>query len=604
MKTEERPGFRKFQGYWMPIEYADWNCYLYLFGHSKAEEKLHFFKKLVGELWPSPVFEWDEWCDLFFGVLCGAHGTVEHLTGQAFYTTEKWWELVVASGAGSTGKSAKAAMWVLCQWLCAREQTTVVLTSTSMDQLKRRIWHHLLHWIHNCTIPLPLEPLPGDCEIRWTAGDKLSCIFGIPVKSGGEATEAIDRIKGLHNRRTFLVIDEMTSTPDAAFETRTNLRKGTLEHQTIGLGNATDPEDLHGRAMKPSGGRRFHHEVTPTTKFWLTEQGGCAVHFNGLDSPAIRDPQRFHFYINAEDIRLEQVFGGGESNPRYWSEVIGFWPIAGLTLNVMDAALFSQFHVEQDAIWLGLYEMGAAFDPAFEGGDRRILYPFKFGMLASGSIGLEFQAPVIVEIASGTDVRWIHYAIADAVQAHCEKYEINGRPAPIPPQNFTMDTTGEGGGIFSVMSGRWSPLIKSVEFGGAAEKTQVAPDRPVTYHELYGNKVTQIWYVFRRYVEGNQIRGLRDSETKTELCARERKMKNGKTVVVPKSEMKIGKARSPDKADSACIAAWFLYDTKKVVPAGMTGAGPMISLEKWNERAEKINEEDEFSYSDEMAEFV
>ncbi len=581
----------------MPEGLAEWQCCLLLFGKRQGEEKLYWFRELTKILWPDPVFVWDKWCDLFFATMCGAKETVERLTGQKIETEEKWWQLVICTGAGATGKSAKAAMWVLCRWLCARENTTVVLTSTSMDQLKRRIWNALLHWIHHCSVPLPLEPLPGDCEIRWTAGDKLSCIFGIPVKSGGESTEAIDRIKGLHNRITILVIDEMTSTPEAIMEARKNLRKGTLDHQTIGLGNATDPEDLHGRYMRPTGGRRFHHEVTPQTKFWLTDQGGCALHFNGLDSPRLEDDAKYHFYIGAEDIRQEKEFGGGESNPRYWSEVIGFWPVAGLSLNVMDAALLSQFRVEQPAVFRGLFEMGAAFDPAFEGGDRRILYPFKFGPLSNGSVGLEYLDPIIVAIESGTDVRWIHYAIADAVQAACEKYTIGGRPFPIPPQNFTMDTTGEGGGLFSVMSGRWSPLIRSLEFGGAADKVQIAPDRPVTYHELYANRVTQIWFILRRYIEGSQIFGLRDPETKTELCARERLMRAGKTAVVPKREMKLSKARSPDKADAACIAAWFLYQ-KGVVPAGMTGAGPQVSMDKWNEWADKLNSEDENAYAE------
>lgn len=596
-------GKRHYRGYEFDARWLDWQCELWFFGTTKAENKLDHFKTLVGMLWPEPVFVWDEWCDLCFAVLCGAKETVERLTGQKIETAERWWELVVMTGAGSSGKSAKVALWILCQWLCAREHTTAVLTSTGMDQLKRRIWHALLHWINNCKEPLPLEPLPGDCEIRWAPGDKLSCIFGIPVKSGGDAAEAIDRIKGLHNRRTFLVIDEMTATPEAAMETRKNLRKGTVEHQVIGLGNAWNPDDLHGRHCKATNGRRFHHEITPTTRFWLTECGGCCVHFNGLESPRLKNDAKFHFYIGAEDIRLEKQFGGGEGNPRYWSEVVGFWPPAGLSLNVMDAALFAQFHVEDDAIWKGFWEMGGAFDPAYEGGDRRVLYPFRFGEFSDGRTGIEYLPPVIVTIEPGTDPRWLHYAISDAVQSVCEKYTVRGIPHPIPPKNFTMDTTGEGGGLYSVMSGRWSPLIQSVEFGGAAEKKTVYPDRPTTYYELYGNKVTMIWYVFRRFVEGGQVRGLKDADTRMELCARERLMKGGKTVVQPKGEMKLLKNRSPDLADAACIAGWFLHK-RGIVPHGTTGGAPIQTMKQWNERARKTNMIDERSYEDSMAGFV
>ena len=112
-----------------------------------------------------------------------------------------------------------------------------------------------------------------------------------------------------------------------------------------------------------------------------------------------------------------------------------------------------------------------------------------------------------------------------------------------------------------------------------------------------------LWYLLRRYIEGNQIRGLKDPDTRLELCSRERFQKNGKTCIVPKREMKLSKAKSPDLADACVISAFFLYK-KGVVPSGATGAGPQLSLDAFNRRVEKINAEDEAAYSDEMAAFV
>lgn len=596
LKAECRPGKRAFREYWIPEGWKDWQACLYFFGITDyGEEKLVWFKRLVEELWPEPVFIWDEWAELFFAACSGAKETVERLTGEKIDTDEQWWRRIMCTGAGSTGKTVKSALWCLCCWLYAQRHSTVVLTSTGMEQLKRRIWNGLLKWISASKHPLPLEPLPGDCEIRWAAGDKLSCIFGIPVKTGGEESESVDRIKGLHNTETYLVIDEMTSMPDAITEAERNLRKGTKRHQTFGLGNAFDMLDLHGRNMEPVDG---WGSITVESVFWLNKLGGCSLHFDGHKSPRLRDDAKFHYYIGAEDIRLEKKFNGGESNPRYWSEVRGFWPPSGLSTSVMDAALLAQFNTSADAIWKSGWQMGGCFDAAFEGGDRRILYPFRWGEFSNGITGIEYLPPIVVAVDMTQDKRWIHYQIADAVQAHCEGYKVNGKPAPILPENFIMDVTGEGGGLFSVMSGRWSPKIIACEFGGAAEKTQISPDRPTTWHELYGNRVTMLWYSLRRFIEGDQVRGLKDEGTRTELTSRDKMMKAGKTHVRPKREMKLAKNRSPDKADACVLGAEFLR-LRGVVPAGNTGGGVMLDATAWNRFADKtIIESDETDFAD------
>lgn len=578
-------GKRLLEGKWLvPAEWKDWHAYLHLFGKApNGEGRFAHFKKLIPLLWPEPVFIQDEWSDLFFAACCGAGETVEKLTGVKIDTEEDWCRRICATGAGSTGKSAKAAMYMLCCWLCDQRKTTVVLTSTGMEQLKRRIWHALLKWINECKEELPLETLPSDCEIRWAAGDKLSCIFGIPVKIGGEESDAVDRIKGLHNTATFLVIDEATAMPDAIVEAERNLRKGTKRHQVIVLGNATKQSDLHGRSMEPVNG---WNSITVEDAFWLNKLGGCSVHFDGHKSPRLRDDDRYPYYIGAEDIRLEQVYNGGESNPRYWSEVRGFWPPTGLSNTVMDEAMLVQFGASEKAVWKSGYEMGAAFDGAWEGADRAVLYPFRFGAFQSGTIGLEFMEPIIISSDTTQDKRWIHYSIADNVQRKCEELKV-------PPQNFMEDTTGEGGAFHSILSARWSSRIRGVEFGGAADKTLINAALPETWHDRYGNRVAMIWFMLRAYVEGGQVRGLTDAETRKELCSRQRLMKNSKIHVEPKAKMK---GRSPDKADAACIATFFMYDTGRL-PSGITAANPGQDIEQWNSEASKLNVDDEEAYA-------
>lgn len=603
--TPEKPrpvpkGMQLHRGVLLDARLKGYEKDLWLFGRYLAgvwvggEQKLWLFKSVVSQLWPEPIFIWDEWCDLFFGALCGAKETVERLAGVKIETNEKWWRRVICTGSGASGKSAKAALWVLLVWLCAQQVTTVVLCSTSMDQLKRRIWHALLKWINSSVERLPLEPLPGDCEIRWAAGDKLSCIFGIPVQAGGDESVAIDKIKGLHNMVTLLVIDEMTSMPDAIVDGgERNLRKGTIEHQVIGLGNAGDPNDLHGRNMEPEGG---WNSVNPESIFWLNKLGGCSLHFDGLKSPRLRDDAKYHYYIGAEDIRYERKFNGGESNPRWWSEVRGWWAPTGLSLTLMDMNLLDQFHAKDSVTWKGIPQMGGAFDPSFEGMDRAVLYPFKWGEYSTGQTGIEYLEPVIVSVDMTQDKRWLHYSLADAVQAHCERLKI-------PPENFVEDITSEGGGFHAILSARWSDKINGVEFGGAAEKTAVFSGRPATWNETVGNKVSMIWMMFRAFVEGDQVRGLVHPETIKELTSRLRQMKGGKIIAEPKKEMKARGVRSPDFGDACCLAAFLLY-LKGIGPKGATAGGAAVDLTDWNAFAEHTAADNtDNDYTDENAAF-
>lgn len=585
-----------YMGRWFNPALKEWQMRLYLFGITpEGPQKFQHWKAWVQMVWPEPIFIWDEWCDLYFAALCGDKETIERITGKPFVSEDKWWMKVISTGCASSGKSSKAAMWVLGKWLCAREHTSVILTSTSLGMLQKRIWAELCEWIRKSKFPLPCEIVPSDLIIRYSKGDSRSAIFGVAVKSGGDTQEAVDRIKGIHNRRVFVVIDEMTAVAPAITAACSNLNKGTTEFQLQGLANAVPGENEHTRYCEPTHG---WNTVTVEDQFWTTKMGGCCLHFDGHRSPALKEPQRFPFYVNQEQLDADVKQFGGENTPEYWTNDRGYWPPTGLSNAVMDLALLNQFEVEKPAIWKEAWTMGAAFDPAFEGGDRRVLYPFKFGEFSSGVTGIELQRPIIVAIDITTDVRWIHYAIADAVENHCKSYQCDGKPAAISPKNFIMDTSGEGGGLFSVLSGRWSLDIQSVEFGGAAEKVQIYPDRPTTYHELYGNKVTMLWYAFRTYAEGGQVRGLTDSQTRKELIARNKSGKVGKITVQPKKEMKLAMHNSPDMADSCVLTAEFLRRLG-VPAAGKTGGGSLLSLDQWNREAEEINSySEEFNYEE------
>lgn len=584
-----------------PPGWRDDHVFLMLFAKSPpGRAKFEYWKAWVQAHWPEPIFYFDRWSELTFAVFCGYKEKVEELTGYKIEAKHEWWRYVSMAGGSSSGKTSRVAMWLLGNYVVEQVKTSCMMTSTSIEQLKRRTWSELLHWISSSVIGFKdvLEVVSSDAIVREPAKDDpintKAAIFGKAVDQGGSTQAAVDRIKGVHNMRMFVAIDEGTSMPEAITKACRNLKKGTKEFQLFILANPNpnNKEDQHSQYSEPIDG---WNNVTVDDEFWLTTKGGCCIHFDGLKSPGIAEPEKYHFYTNQKDIDEDMEFFGGENDPGFWSETRGFWAPGGLSNTVMDSALLDQFNTKERAVWKAGYEVCGFLDVAFEGGDRRVLYPFKVGEFTNGITGIEYQDPIIVAVDITTDKRFLHYAIASKVQEHCEQYvdRLTGKKNPILPQNFMMDTSGEGAGPFSIMSGAWSPLIQSCEFGGAADKEQMFPDRPTTWYELYANRVTMLYYVLKRYIEGDQVRGLADPETRKELTSRPKdKPRAGKIAILPKSKVKGMKHRSPDKADAAVGAAELLRK-RGIVFAGSTGGAVAMDPAAWNAWADKTALADE-----------
>jgi len=109
----------------------------------------------------------------------------------------------------------------------------------------------------------------------------------------------------------------------------------------------------------------------------------------------------------------------------------------------------------------------------------------------------------------------------------------------------------------------------------------------------------------RRYIQGDQVRGLSDVATLKELASRERviKKEGGKTQIEPKKLMKKRGLRSPDLADAAVIGAEFMF-VNGFVPGGKTGGGSQFDYTAWNKYAERSRTAEEGSYSDDQAAYV
>src|SRR5438105_11132722 len=176
----------------------------------------------------------------------------------------------------------------------------------------------------------------------------------------------------------------------------------------------------------------------------------------------------------------------GLDSPQFWQMRRGFWPPEGVSKTVLSSPMIDKFKARSKVTWVGGYTLGAGLDPAFEGGDRCILRigkcgladtkedrapnPFQSRLEQTGSYVISLSEIIPIKLNAKDDDP-IHYQIATQVKAACSERGI-------PPEMFALDSTGEGGGLASIIQREWNPSILCVEFGGRASSRPVSSTNP------------------------------------------------------------------------------------------------------------------------------
>lgn len=129
--------------------------------------------------------------------------------------------------------------------------------------------------------------------------------------------------------------------------------------------------------------------------------------------------------------------------------------------------------------------------------------------------------------------------------------ELNKRG--VKPENFALDSTGAGAGIADIISQRWKVGFHRVSFGGSATEDPISVEDNRQGKAVYANRVSQLWGQIKTLIMSESIRGL-DDQTSRELCGRIYSLKNEKTLLESKRDLKKRtKGNSPDRADALAL---------------------------------------------------
>lgn len=538
-----------------------------------AERRPFHFKNIVRMLWGSKSkkpYVWDPWTDEMLFNAC----------------IEKYLWL---SGCASSRKTSFGAVWGIVNWLCLPDGTLILLTSTSLEDARRRIWGELEAYFMAGNesmksvakgAALPGRLIGSTGKIRTQDGDqKFDDKCGIQLIAGDRAKEKenIGKLIGLKNKRVIMIADELPELSPALVEAaRSNLM--TNEYfQMIGLGNFASIYDSFGVCSEPVDGWA---SITPENDRWRTKDGLC-LRFDGMKSPnVLLGEHRYPGQYGPKHL-AEHRSSFGEHTALFWRMCRSFpCPEADVDRIYSDADLL-QGDVKSTVRWSSKTVKFAILDPAFAtGGDKAAA---KCGLIGVSEAGLQtMQFYKHVELKE--DVRKKDESRSLQVAKQFRDLCIS---EDIPPENAAID--GSGGGVpFAALLGEiWSTKFLSVQFGGAPSvRAASAKDRRPA-KDVYSNRVAELWYSGIEFVQGNQIKGL-NNQTCMELTERRRlpAVKAGSGIklrIESKKDMKLRTGgKSPDEADVFAIAIELARERLNFKPVGMEGnrARPQINFKQ------------------------
>lgn len=537
--TDQGPKVKAYNRLWDPmwdgaIELAAYN--LGITPETGGLGKYEHLKRAYLLIWPERAYTYNKWTAAIFRAHCEGHKV-----------------LGIAGGAGTGKSDTTAALGLLFYWSDPANHA-VIVASTTLSALMKRIWSYVAAYRNMA------EFMPGHLsnaqppKILADKKDPKHGIHGFALKEGSSDRVLSDAI-GIHPRKKLLwIVDEATDVNPAVDEIDTNASKSVEFYQRIMIGNSKSRMDPHGRACEPIGG--WDSVDADHDSKWETKRGAC-IYFDCYQSPAIEhpeDPDFKKFLITQDEIDREMA-DLGPNHPRFWRFVRGFWPEDDAMKTILTAVMIDKHNARGKAEWSGRREhiRLAACDPAFTAdGDNCPLRFATLGEDTTGKLVLQFDEIIQLEIDGRKGADPISYQIVRLCREHCQSRGI-------PPKHFAFDSWGFGSGASDILEMEWSNEIHKVTaIGHATDLPTQMDNESKPAHELFANRITELWFMMQKFVMSGQIRGLDEIAAK-QFCTRTYEWKGRKMNLESKPDYKtrMGYAGSaggsPDEADAATL---------------------------------------------------
>lgn len=472
-------------------------------------------------------------------------------------------------GPSSSGKSCTTGLAYLIFYFARPDNTTVLVSSTTRDELDLRIWGEIIMFWREAKEIAPWLPghLTDSKQMISTDGkdvegrDRRNGIIGRPCKVGNKwlIGSGTSPFVGIKNDYVYLAADEAGLMPDGFLQALANLTSNPSCCASV-LGNLSDVDSPLGQACEPEHGWDALTDSDRSRVYSTRWCNGRAVQFIGSDSPNLDFPEGSEPYDKLIGRRyLSQCASDyGLDTPLYNMFASGKIPRGTMQNRVITKAVCEKFGAFEEVTWghepiTKLYCADISYTA--DHGDKTVGRPLAFGKDAEGKLRLAPLERPLVYTPNDRSSGSVEEQLASQMMAECLRLGI-------PPEHVFYDGTGRSSFTAALMR-LWSTRVNPVEFGGTATNRPNFVGR--RYHEdldwrrkkgdllpcdeVFGKMVTELWFAWRYLVEANQLRNM-DEETVKEGALRLWKLTMGNRMdVEPKKEMKLRLGRSPDSSD-------------------------------------------------------
>lgn len=512
--------------------------------HESQETRYQALKTAYNILWPQHAITYNYWMERIF------REHVDHDT-----------EIFTIASGGGAGKTAVMAWIGLMFFLAYPQGRTVIVTSTTIESLKSRIFGYMVRGIKEMAVPVPWfvkrNPAP---TIKLDPQDDINGIYGIAAVEGDDE-KTIRNIIGRHPKNALmLILDEAPDMPLGIVGAIPNLKKSLEDRfQCVAIGNAKSTDDLHGAMSTPKVG---WEKIDPYTDYrWPTTQpNGYCLYLNPYDSPAIHetDPVKkaaLSKFLITEEALLASEQNYGKDSIDFWRFTMGFWKSRSIEQTVVSEEFIKQYDPMQPAEFSGLMPLRicAGLDIGFStGGDKCILRLAVMGHHVSGKVVLDFRGSsflFVIKIQAHSKLS-AEQQIAHQTIEVCDHYGV-------ALNTLCVDASGQGRGmadIIQLVSKRMLLPIKIYATKPKRYETISNPDTDLVVIPAY-----EQWFLGRQFISNQQIYGL-DQEAAVQLYTRRIEEKGGRKELESKKEYKRrmaikdpARAHSPDEADAGML---------------------------------------------------
>jgi len=585
----------------LPVGLTEVDAWLWRYAHDKRpyekggpddDDKWEAFKKIVDLLWNCPDSSrrviWNAWTERMLRAM------VEY-------------RYVGLAGCGSSGKSDAAAVFALVEWMAAPTETLCLITSTTIEGAKKRVWKSVTELWNSLEAMWHREgkSLPGkmlssgnNAQIKGIdINGKFSSALGISIVAADTSADqsASKKLKGLKapaegRGRLRLIADELPDLGRSVYVAAIGNLNANPDFKCVGLGNPRFKMDPFGELCEPKA-QGGYKSVTAMDDDWETDVGIC-IRFDATKSPRITEPNGDKLYPWMPDAsyiaQIAKKFG--EDSAEFWSQVRGMWPPDGLDNSIWSEGELLSAGEKTIVKWDSppkVVKISGLDIPYTSGGDRA---PFIWAECGKVN-GKKVMSCLSVKVLSeGITEDTFTDQEDDSGQAMSSglhminQFKSLNMELGITPRRTGYDATA-GGKIFSDwVTAAWKPGCRAINFGGKAIERISSYDDDENSAE-FGNRVAQLWCQPKPLVREGQILNI-PREVAMELCQRKfsAKATSGKLWIETKDEMKKRTGESPDLADAfvilvevALLNGLLEFDEVKKIEKG--------ELKKWNSLA-------------------